>query len=705
MEHSKDDIQDTQNQSDSSESQHSDASTTQAETASPNDIHTHDNHTDESDRTVVQDFASNVKASAVTSQVSLGDLLSNRYRLVELIGTGGMSHVYKAIDSFAEKAGDSEPYVAVKILTAEFASHPDAVSIMQREAKKTRLLAHPNIVQVHDFVLEDSLCYIVMEYLQGETLDQIIKRSKPNGLPKSGVLNILKQISSALSFAHQQGILHSDLKPSNIFITQQQRVKIFDFGVSRGLKQKVDEYAVQLHSDEPEYEIGGYTPAYASLQMLNQQPHDVKDDIYGLACITHEMLSSKHPYSRKPANKAYAEKLKPKKVAKLSFLNWKGLEKGLQLEHAPRTGSVNQFQQELTRNLFKPIAIAASGLVALLLSINLWQSSSKTIEQTQAELSHYQQQEAQYTQLLTAAQTDLMSSLKQLPSLPEVYRASLLNQLNDEIYQHYYQQAEQHLKPTQSGYADYPNALKIIAEAENFLQDSYQLSNFKQQVLDSQKQLISTLEQKFNQLLEQQDYAQREQGDDVYSLQKTLLTIAPEHKPKISSQSQILFLTGIENALGEHNVAELNRYQLVGDAIFAGNKDYQTLKERSETFLLAARQIDNYHKQIANNPDTPFPTKAASIFYQQPINQLITKINEASNTQELESVDNEVFKLVATLPNNFSLSLELQNQLANAYLKRADELNASRSYRAAAKALSRGRQILNDMNQNGAEQS
>jgi len=700
MEHSPEDNKNEHNQEDISNS----------EPLEGNDSHEAELQAIDNDKTVVQDFSAHTlsarnKSTSTTDQVKLGDLLSDRYRLVELIGTGGMSHVYKAIDSLAEKAGDTEPFVAVKILTSEFASHPDAVTIMQREAKKTRLLAHPNIVQIHDFILEGSLCYIVMEYLQGETLDQIIKRSKPNGLPKNGVLNILKQMTSALEFAHQQGILHSDLKPSNIFITQQQRVKIFDFGVSRGLKQKVDEYAVQLHSDEPEYEVGGYTPAYASLNMLNQQSHDVKDDIYGLACITYEMFSSKHPYARKPANKAFAEKLKPQKIQKLSFINWKGLEKGLQLEHAQRTQSVSQFQQDLTRSILKPVAIAASALVVSVLAINLWQSSNQTIDQAQSELSLYQQQEAQYQQLLTLAQNDMSASLEQLQELPDVYRTSILNLLNDDIYHHFYQQSEQFLKPTESGYADYPKALEVIKQAENYLTDSHKLSSFKQQVLDSQQQLVSTLEQKFNQLLEQQDYSKRESGDDVYSLQQTLLTIAPEHTPKISDQAQELFLSVIQQALAEHDVAELNRYQQVGNAIFAGNKDYQSLKQHSETFLLAAKQIYDYRKQLADNPDTPFPNKAASVFYQKPINELKTKINAAANTRELEQVDEEVFLLVSTLPSNFSLSLDLQNELANAYLKRADELNASRSYRAAAKALSRGREILNKMNQGNAGQS
>lgn len=697
MEHSQDDNHNEQNQADSNRSQ------TQATAgeASRQEI------INDCDKTVVQDFTTNSNTGNSNVQAKLGDLLSNRYRLIELIGTGGMSHVYKAIDTFAEKAGDNEPYVAIKLLTSEFSTHPDAVTIMQREAKKTRLLAHPNIVQIHDFVLDDALCYIVMEYLQGETLDQIIKRSKPNGLPKNGVLNILKQMTSALDFAHQQGILHSDLKPSNIFITQNQRVKIFDFGVSRGLKQKVDEYAVQLHSDEAEYEVGGYTPAYASMNMLHQQTHDVKDDVYGLACITYEMFTSKHPYARKPANKAFEEKLKPQKVGKLSFFHWKGLVKGLELEHHQRSNSVHQFYQELTRNFVKPAAIAASSLIIAIFAFSLWQNSSQTISDTQSRLARYQQQESRYQELLLLAQTDLTATLEQVNDLPELHRTSLLNLLNDQIFQHFSTRAEQHLRPTDTGFANYPNALKVIEQAEYFLQDSSQLNVFKQQVIESQNQLISTLEQKFNQLLEQQDYSQRDSGDDVYSLYQTLLTIAPEHTPKISEQAQSLFLTGIQQALSEHKVTDLNRYQQVGDAIFASNTDYQALKEQSETFLLAARQIDLYNQQIVDNPDTPFPTKAASIFYQQPINTLTAKIEKASNTSELEQVDAEVFTLVATLPKDFSLSKDLQNKLANAYLKRADELNARRSYRAAAKALSRGRQILNDMNkpQEIAEQS
>lgn len=441
MEHSPDDKQNEQNQTDNT---HSQPSATAAESGQQAVL-------DDSDKTVVQDFTAASNTADSKDQAKLGDLLSNRYRLIELIGTGGMSHVYKAIDTFAEKAGDNEPFVAIKLLTSEFSTHPDAVTIMQREAKKTRLLAHPNIVQIHDFVLDDDLCYIVMEYLQGETLDQIIKRSKPNGLPKNGVLNILKQMTSALEFAHQQGILHSDLKPSNIFITQNQRVKIFDFGVSRGLKQKVDEYAVQLHCDEPEYEVGGYTPAYASMNMLNQQTHDVKDDVYGLACITYEMLTSKHPYSRKPATKAFAEKLKPQKVTKLSFLNWKGLVKGLELEHHQRTDSVHQFYQELTRNFVKPVAIAASALLVTILGLSLWQSSSQTISETQSRLSQYQQQENRYQELLALAETDLATTLEQLNDLSNLHRSSLLNLLNDRIFQHFSVRAEQFLRPTDSG--------------------------------------------------------------------------------------------------------------------------------------------------------------------------------------------------------------------------------------------------------------
>ena len=653
---------------------------------------------DDDDKTVVQNM-SNHSSSASKRHIDLkvGDTLSERYRLVESLGSGGMSEVYKAKDLFAENAGDNSPYIAVKVLSSEFSDHPDAVTIMQREAKKTRELSHPNIVQVFDFVIEDDLFYIVMELLEGESLDKLIKRSRPNGLPKSGVLKVIQQMSSALSFAHKKGVLHSDLKPSNIFITNNQDVKIFDFGVARALKQQIDEYAVQTHSDEPEFDVGGFTPAYASPNMLNNQPIDVRDDVYGLACIAYEMLTSKHPYQRTPADKAQSKAMQPKKCTKLSLFAWAGLKKGLALKHADRAPTVDQFYQGLTKNHSKPILIAASVLALSFVAYKVWSTDQNRIDQLKYELSILHNEQSKLEAVLTFESGQMDTTLSNLNNLTDDHKASALNQMRQPIYEHFAEKAELALKNSQGKYPDYPAAITVFQQAEPYLQDSEQLSSYKNQVLSKRSQLLSSLELKYNNLLELQDYATKDNGSDIYSLHAEMKQIAPDYQPNINQQAQQLFLTSLSDAMDSNNFVELQKYQQVGDKIFAHNQQFQDLKAKSLQYLSAADKLGTYQEAVASNPETAFPYDAAKIFYQKTFTAFREKISTAESVNTLNSIADEMQPLTQSLPSDFNLLSQTRTELGNAYIKMADNLNNRRRYRQGAASLKKGREILDSL--------
>ncbi|MET1255113.1 serine/threonine protein kinase [Aliikangiella maris] len=289
-------------------------------------------------------------------------VLNKRFVLESTLGAGGMGTVYKAQDLRKVEASDTNPYVAVKVLNSDFRNHPDAFISLQREASRSHILSHPNIVTVHDFDRDGNTIFMTMELLAGEDLDTLLKKHKGVGLPKERALKILSEFCQALVFAHEKGIIHSDLKPANIFITDDQ-AKVLDFGIAR----LASESKYQDHFDAGT--IRALTPEYASLEMLANQPPHMSDDVYAAAIITYELLTGTHPYQRKTAAAAQSMGLKPKRIPGLSRRQWRALSQALALKRSERTQSIDAFNQALTVKPRLPVFKVAS---FLLLSILFW---------------------------------------------------------------------------------------------------------------------------------------------------------------------------------------------------------------------------------------------------------------------------------------------------------------------------------------------
>jgi serine/threonine protein kinase len=268
-------------------------------------------------------------------------ILNKRFVLESTLGAGGMGTVYKARDLRKVEARDTNPFVATKILNNDFKDHPDAFISLQREASRSHKLSHPNIVTVHDFDRDGDTIYMTMELLQGQDLETLLAQHKDKGLGKEQALTILKDIATALSFAHKKNIIHSDLKPGNIFISDD-GAKILDFGIAR-LALKAQE---QDHFDAGK--LGAITPDYASFEMINRQPPDASDDVFAAAVIAYELFTGRHPYQRKSAATAKALKLKPEPISFLSKRQWRALAKGLELTRDKRTPTIAEFIQGLT---------------------------------------------------------------------------------------------------------------------------------------------------------------------------------------------------------------------------------------------------------------------------------------------------------------------------------------------------------------------
>jgi len=288
--------------------------------------------------TIVLPDTSLTHPDSADDRVQIGSVLRDRFMLQERVAGGSMGVVYKALDRRLAEAETESPTVAIKILSPQFSQSGLALRALQQEAAKGRCLAHPNIVRFIDLDRDEDLYFIVMEWLEGRTLADILDSPDSKSIDLDRAFAIVRQVGKALDYAHRCGIVHADVKPGNIMIMPNGDAKLFDFGVARVRQKQLDK--------DPDFDpgvLGLLTPAYSSMQVLTGDKPVPSDDVFSLACLMYRLIAGYRVFGPRNAAEAAEEGMKPQRLDKLSDSNWRVLKKALSYSRVARFDAMADF--------------------------------------------------------------------------------------------------------------------------------------------------------------------------------------------------------------------------------------------------------------------------------------------------------------------------------------------------------------------------
>ena len=377
----------------------------------------------DNDRTMLRDMPE-ISGSRVGEALA-PNVLKSRFVLEEQLGSGGMGTVYLAKDLRKVEAQDSQPYLAIKVLSGDFRQHPDAFVALQREAAKSQSLSHQNIVKIFDFDKDGDVPFMTMELLRGNELAEML-REYPQGLPESLAWDLIRGFCAALRHAHAEGVIHADLKPGNLFVTHTGQIKIFDFGLARAVQTNLDEGVLGTRSDVEDMifdaaGLGALTPAFASKAMLQGASPTAVDDLFAAALVIYQILTGKHPYNRVPVDKLDPRSVSLERPRQLSSRQWRALQSALALDHENRLGSVAELEAALFESSPWPMRLLAIGLGTV--AVMMWASNLQKDDQMRAV-----QAQAVQTGRVEAGR-DRIIELIQAPTFDEAWEQRIEDEL------------------------------------------------------------------------------------------------------------------------------------------------------------------------------------------------------------------------------------------------------------------------------------
>ena len=462
-------------------------------------------------------------------------------------------------------------------MNEDFKQHPDSFIALQREARRQQKLAHPNIATVYDFdQTADGLAFLVMELLEGEALNDFIKKvvRQKGGLPFEEALPMVVGLGNALVYAHERNIVHSDFKPGNCFITKEGVMKVLDFGIARAVKNPGAAEGETTIFDPGK--LGALTPAYASVEMLEGEEPDTRDDIYALACVAYELLTGKHPFNKTPANQARDSGLEPEPIKTLTRKQWRGLARGLAFARANRSQTTAQFLEEFegATSPFRNPYVMVPAAAALLLVAGLVPTMNYLEEKDIKERIALAQNGDHTTiaSVLSNMATELDEQADRDRVLTEARRAILS----------YFDATARERFNVAAGNYDFTGARVIWSQAKGYAvyADSSVLAKLDADIEDAENILFAEQFDKFNSALENGNLIAVDGADDIHDAMAIVAQVDPNHPMLQDRRLPGAFANAINTALAGEDFDHANALSDVGLDLIGENANLVNLSDK-----------------------------------------------------------------------------------------------------------------------------
>jgi serine/threonine protein kinase len=279
------------------------------------------------------------QSSDVIGELKAGGVLRRRYRIEAVVGQSGMGTVFQVLDEFRLEAPGSQR-LAVKVLHPAVAKRAELLADLRREFQSLQLLSHPNIIRVFDFDRDGPLVFFTMELLTGAPLSRILQARRLIPLERPQALGVIRDVGTAVSYAHRRGAVHGDLNLQNVFVTGSGEVRVMGFGAS---------YKTRQLSQTPDLEmtLPFSKSTFASCQVLEGERADARDDMFSLGCLAYLLLSGAQPFPKRTAIEAREAKLRLRRPPNVSRRQWQALRSALRWDREDRPADVLQWLSDL----------------------------------------------------------------------------------------------------------------------------------------------------------------------------------------------------------------------------------------------------------------------------------------------------------------------------------------------------------------------
>ena len=263
-----------------------------------------------------------------------GTLLNDRFEIVELVHSGGMGHVYKAIDRRRHPEGSGQIHVAIKMLRESLANRDEFRMTLEREAARAQSLSHSNIINIFDFDEHEGRFFLVMEWLEGESVRALLQRTNGQRLAPTLAWLVIEGAATALRHAHLNNVVHADINPSNIFITTTLEIKLLDFGVAR---------CADDLGNPPMSGATWATQTYASPEALSGLPPALQDDVFSLGCVAYRLLGGEHPFGGSSSIEARDRGVTIEPITGVPENEWEIISRALAYSRSERPAAIDVF--------------------------------------------------------------------------------------------------------------------------------------------------------------------------------------------------------------------------------------------------------------------------------------------------------------------------------------------------------------------------